>query len=108
MHNIILGHAFHRKHKDIMMVSTPDSDDLTPEQSGSDGEDNGDANGDDVMDIDDPECTVQKIDTKSHAAQFILKTRDGGHLTQANADRIVQDAKIMVQSTIDSLKVQLI
>ena len=37
-----------------------------------------------------------------------MKTRDGGHLTQANADRIVQDAKIMVQSTIDSLKVQLI
>lgn len=37
-----------------MMVSTPDSDDLTPEQSGGDGE----HNGDDVMDIDDPECTV--------------------------------------------------
>ena len=90
-----------------MMVSTPDSGNSTPEQSGGDGEHNGDVNGDDIMDIDDPECTVQKIDTKSHAAQIILITRDG-HLTQANADRIVQDAKIMVQSTIDSLKVQLI
>lgn len=53
------------------MVSTPDCGNLTPEQSGGDGEHNGDANGDDVMDIDYPECTVQKIDTKSHAAQFI-------------------------------------
>ena len=70
MHNIIC-HAFNRKHKDNMMVSTPDCGNLTPEQSGGDGEHNGDANGDDVMDIDYPECTVQKIDTKSHAAQFI-------------------------------------
>lgn len=53
-------------------------------------------------------ASIKKIDIKSHAAQFILKTRDGGHLTQTNADRIVQDAKMMVQSTIDSLRVQLV
>ena len=92
-----------------MMVPTPVN--LTPEQSGDDRGHYDDANDDDVMDIDNPERTlasIKKIDTKSHAAQFILKTRDGGHLTQANANRIVQDAKMMVQSTIDSLKVQLI
>ena len=74
-----------------MMVSTPvhSTGNLIPEQC--DGEGHGDdrnqaqSTSSDVMDTDNPECmlaSIKQIDMKSHAAQFILKTRDGGHLTQ--------------------------
>ena len=103
-------HAFHRKHKDVLMITPVDSTiDITPEHS-NDG-DQAQSSSNDLMDVDNSECmlaSIKKIDIKSHAAQFILKTRDGVHLTQTNADRIVQDAKMMVQSTIDSLRVQLV
>lgn len=42
--------------------------------------------------------------SKVIGAQFILKTRDGGRLTQTATNGIVQDAKILVQNTVQTLE----
>lgn len=37
-------------------------------------------------------------------AQFILKTRDGKQLTQVTTDGIIQDTKLILQSTVENLE----
>ena len=37
-------------------------------------------------------------------AQFIMKTRDGKKLTQVTTDGIIQDTKLMLQSTVENLE----
>lgn len=46
----------------------------------------------------------EKHDAKVVGAHFILKTRDGRKITQKAVDGIVQDAKILVQNTLQSIE----
>lgn len=88
----------YRYHKDLLNVTAMDDSSSAEASDLQDPEIEEDSN---CLLPDSNQCNYNPT---VNGAKFILKTRDGKRLTQTTTDGIIEDSKILVQSTVDLLE----
>lgn len=106
-----LRQHMYRYHKHHLVLSRPDS--AAAESSAGDGsiltsaeQPLNDPDESNIMDDCESTQTIEEptSQTKLLGAQFILKTRDGKKLTQVSTNGIINDTKIILQSTLEAIE----